>query len=223
MKKALVSAMVLGAFAAILVIPGAASATTLCKVKQSPCEAANQYPAETTIVAESSKAVMTGFSAPILSTQLHCESKLKLVSSVSAGVMSLAGQELQWSKCVGAETATTTVLPKFSVGGVAEGNGSLTFTQGLTASFTGVGAHKWPKCEMSIKASQQFSFNGGQVGSAAKVTATEVPTTITGFGCQESSPSLFGADGSTLKGEVTQPYVIKSVNGLTSGNVFLES
>lgn len=194
-----------GAIVAVAFVgASSASATVLCKENKSPCGSA--WPEETTIVAESSKAVLLG------SLSVTCTSKVTVLAEKNlAGEITGKITSLTWSNCSGCTKVTTTKLPTGSLKATGSGNGTL-----LTTSETVVLLENCPLgITCTAKATDaSLTFNGGAIGTANSV-ASEVPVTLSGgFGCGSSGKWDAGSSGSSA-------YIVKSVNGLTTGSIFV--
>ncbi len=182
---------------------GSASATTLCKVNTNPCPEASRYPTHTTFEALSTEAKLTG------SLTVTCTSHVKVLAEKNHGSgLPLLGiiSELKWTSCSGCSPVTTTLLPSGSLLGST-----------LTAGKTEVelkGCLGFAACK-AVANEAKLTFNGGAIGSTATAKANNVPVTLSGFGCGTSGTwNAGGGSGGT-------PYVVKAVNGETSGNVFV--
>ena len=182
---------------------GSASATTLCKVNTSPCPAGSSWGEKSTVVASSTEAKLTG------SLTVTCKSSTTVTSEKNDGVSApLLGKitALTWTSCSGCSPVTTTLLPSGSLLGST-----------LTAGKTEVelkGCLGFATCK-AVANEAKLTFNGGAIGSTASAKADNVPVTLSGFGCGTSGTwNAGGTHGGT-------PYVVTSVNGETSGNVFV--
>jgi hypothetical protein len=182
---------------------GSASATTLCKVNTSPCPEASRYPVHSTVLALSTEAKLTG------SLTVTCHSHVTVLSETNDGASkALLGKitALLWTSCSGCSPVTTTLLPSGSLLGST-----------LTAGKTEVelkGCLGFATCKAVVNEAK-LTFNGGAIGSTASAKADNVPVTLSGFGCGTSGTwNAGGTHGGT-------PYVVTSVNGETSGNVFV--
>jgi len=183
---------------------GSASATTLCKVNTSPCPEASRYPVHSTVLALSTEAVLSG------SLSVTCHSHVTVLSESNDGVGApLLGKitALTWTSCKGGcSSATTTLLPSGSLQGTT-----------LTAGKTEVelkGCLGFATCKATAT-EPKLTFNGGTIGGTASAKATNVPVTLSGFGC--GSAGTWNAGG----GSGGTPYVVTSVNGSSSGSVFV--
>lgn len=186
---------------------GTASATTLCKVAEKNCAAANQWGSEVTVVANSTSAVLTG------SLKVECASKIKMLTlELSGKPLKADVTELSWSGCKGGcSGAETTTLPTGSIEGSGTGTTGTIVAKGAVVKLTnclGIGA----TCTATA-AEAKLAFEGGKIGTA-NAKANNVPVTISGFGCGTTGTwNAGGGSGGT-------PYVVTSVNGLTSGSIF---
>ena len=190
-------AMVGAIVAVAFVGASSASATVLCKENKSPCGSA--WPEETTIVAESSKAVLSG------SLSVTCTSRVVVLAEKNDASEILGSiTELTWANCTGCTKVTTTQLPTVTLQPIGSGNGTLLTTSQTTVSLEGcpLGAH----CTAKVN-DASLAFSGGAIGTA-EATASGVPVTLSGFGCGTS-------------GKWDALYVVKSVNGLTTGSIFV--
>jgi len=213
---AAIAAMALVGFSA-----GTASATVLCKKLESPCAAANQWPENTTVVAESKKAVLLGTLA------VTCASKTTVVAEKN-DASEILGKitALSWSPCEGC-TEVTTAPAKLPISGI------LTLTtadKGLltTTSTTEVILKKCPlgiSCTATAT-SAKLVFDGGKIGSTAKALADKVPVALSGgFGCGtkgEWDACETNIDGCSASNTST-PYIVTSVNGNTTGEIWVEN
>jgi hypothetical protein len=195
--------MSLAAVAAVaimaLVGAGSASATTMCKKNESPCSSANQWPSGTKFTAVSSEALLTG------SLEVHCASTIELTTNATSG-SPLAGtvNALKWTSCGGGCTsATTTTLPSGSLEASSGGNGTMTAEGAVVELKPCLGFFT---C-VATASNASLAFTGGSGGSEAadaKATASNVPVSISGFGCGTSG--TWNAGG----GSGGSAYVVKT-------------
>jgi hypothetical protein len=194
------------AVAAMAFIGVSSASATLCKVKQSPCEAANQYPVPSTIVFETvgEKATLAG------SIPVKCTSKATLVDEKEEGGKLFGSvTALTWTACEGCKEALTqSPLPTFDDEATGEGNG-LAFILNTLVKLVGCTIFN-VTCEASA-ASADLKLTGGTIGTTgtAVANANEDPVVLKGAGCGE-------------KGTWTAKYHIVSVNGATTGSIFEE-
>lgn len=198
---AVVAAIAVMAFAGA----GTASATTLCKVKENPCAAANQYPTHTTILALSTKAVLSG------SLPVTCHSHVTILV-LEKGVLNVAGDItlLDWTSCKGCSPVTTTLLPSGTFMAVGSG-GTITTTSATKVELKNcLGLGITCKAEAS---NVSLKFNGGKVGSTANAKAENVPVSLSGGLCGTKGTWNAGGEGS-------EPYVVTEVNGSATGEIW---
>lgn len=193
-----------GAIVAVAFVgAGSASATVLCKENKSPCGSA--WPEESTIVAKSANAVLLG------TLKVECESSVTVLAERDlANEITGRITALTWSNCKGCTTVKTTKLPSGRLTASGSGNGTL-----LTTSETVVVLEGCPfgaKCTARAN-DASLTFNGGSIGKANAVAA-EVPVVLEGFACGGSGKWDAGSTGSS-------PYIVTSVNGLTTGSIFV--
>lgn len=197
---AMVAAVAAMAFAGA----GSASAAELCKNKEGTCA---PWPEHSTILAESSNAVLSG------SLAVECDSHVTVLTETNdAGRVLGKITLLDWTNCSGCEPVVTTLLPTGSIEPTSGGNGVL-----KTESETKVELKNclgFATCQASAGA-VSLAFDGGTLGSTAQTLATNVPVSLSGFGC--GSSGTWNADGKTAG---SQPYVVTSVNG-ESGGLFV--
>jgi hypothetical protein len=193
---------------------GSASANaTLCKVNANPCTAL--WPASatehSTIVATSEEAVLTG----TLSEKCKSETEILVEGSDATALLGKV-IKLVWTNCTGACSggAETKQLPA--------GTGSLTPTG------SGNGTLKLGETKVELKncfgvnclataTAPTLTFNGGAIGTA-NATADNIAVGLPGGLCGTSG--TWNAGG-THGGK---PYVVKSVNGVTTGTgIFTEA
>jgi hypothetical protein len=187
------------AIAAMAIIGAGTASATLCKKKESPCAAANKYPVPTTIKAHATGATLSG------TVTVTCDSDVTLVhEGESGGKLFGKVTSLTWSNCKGCNPVTTTLLPKFEDVATGGGNGLLTF---LTTKVELKACLGFATCQAEAKNSD-LPVTGGAIGTAA-ATATNVPVTLSGFGCGTS-------------GTWNAKYVITEVNGSKTGEIFQE-
>jgi hypothetical protein len=196
---------------------GTASANTLCKVNENPCSAANRYSEPTEITAESSNVGITGFNF----ASMECHSQVVLKFS---GQQPLAVQVsgLTWTNCnLAAGGGTTTSLPSGVLKTFGGGNGPLTLTSPTYVEFHNV----WPyglTCQLRLPLGATLSFNGGTIAGTAELSG-KIPTELSEV-CGKKG-TLY-ADGelipSPVESGLSEPYKIASVNGQTTGEVFVE-
>ena len=201
---ALVAAIAVTAF----VGAGSASAM-LCKVQESPCKAANEYPAHTTILALSTA---TFLKAPFGS--LLCDSHITLLhEGLSLGKLIGTITFLSWSSCKGCtpvETTSSGPIGKFLDEVTSLGNGRI-----LPENVTILMKNCALGAECTLKTTNGttvLSLTGGTIGAAGTATFTAKTTvSLSGFGC-----------GSTGEWETESPYHVTEVNGSTTGSIFIE-
>ena len=198
---ALVAAIAVTAF----VGAGSASAM-LCKVKESSCSAANQYPEHSTILALSTATKLKATFGSAL-----CDSHVTLLhEGLSGGKLIGKITFLTWSSCTGCKPVETTSSPigTFLDEVTSEGNGKI-LPENVTVLLKNcaLGAECTAK---STNGTTVLSLNGGKIGTTATATA-KTNVSLSGFGC-----------GSTGEWETEQPYVVTEVNGSTSGEIFIE-
>ena len=198
---ALVAAIAVTAF----VGAGSASAM-LCKVQQSPCEAANAYPEHTTILALSKDTKLKATFGSAL-----CDSHVTLLhEGLSGGKLIGKITFLAWIKCTGCTPVETTSSPigTFLDEVTSKGNGKI-FPENVTVLLKNcaLGAECTAK---TINGTTVLSLNGGAIGSTATATAATT-VSLSGFGC-----------GSTGEWKTEEPYVVTEVNGSTTGSIFIE-
>jgi hypothetical protein len=202
------------AIAAMAFLGAGTASATLCKAKESPCSAANQYPEHTTIVVLSKNAILkgNGFSG----TTVECHSEATLLHEVThtSGTWYLLGKvtSLVWSACKGCTSATTTTLPTFEDRATGSGNGEI-LLKNTTVKLSGcpLGASCVATAEDAT-----MPLTGGTINGTAKGTANNIKVKMSGFGC--GTEGTWNAGG----GSGGEPYIVKSVNGLTTGSVFIE-
>jgi hypothetical protein len=195
---------------AVMAIAGAGSASAvLCKVKQSPCQAANQYPVPSTVLV-SSPAVKLVANVTVL-----CKSHATLVHEGLDVNGKLKGKftKLEWSGCTGCTEVTTTSLGKFKDEAVGSGNGKL-FPEEVTVLLKGCpfGAECTAK---SITGTTFLSLTGGTINGTANGTAKTTVKVEGGSLC-----SLSGTG--TWETESGNPYLVLEVNGSKTGEIFQE-
>lgn len=194
-----------GAIVAVAFVgASSASATVLCKENKSPCGSA--WPEESTIVAESANAVLLG------SLAVECKSSVTVLAEKNdAGEVLGKITSLTWSNCKGCSNVKTTKTPSGILKPTGSGNGILLTTSETVVVLQGCTIFG---IECTAKANDaSLTFNGGPIGTANAVAA-EVPVTLSGGACGTSGKWDAGSTGSS-------PYIVKSVNGLTTGSIFV--
>lgn len=204
--KMLGLAMVVVGAAMAIVGAGTASAA-LCKVNQSPCAAANQYPVPTTVLISSPKIKLTAnitFSCAVHATLVHEGENAK---GELIGKFTL----LDWTNCSACTEFTTTSLGTFRGEGTGGGNGVL-YPEGQVVLLKNCpfGAECTFK---SIPGTTALSFDGGTINGTALVLANTTVKVEGGSLCSTSGTGTFTAE---------TPYTVVAVNGLTSGSIFQE-
>jgi hypothetical protein len=196
---------------------GGGSSTILCKVKESPCAAANQYPlpwgweikAESPAITFSGGGVVPQACEPSAITFRFNEEPGKISEPLNGKVTGMT-----WQGCHACPDVTMKTLPSFSLSGTGSGNGAFSTTSETEVERENCG-FSGKHCPMTIGAGTSLGFLGGTIGGTAKVSFA-VPVSVSG----ESTCIKFNswnANG-TLE---SQPYVIKSVNGITTGSIFV--
>lgn len=190
--------------AATFVGAGPASATTLCKVTTNPCPAGFSWGANAKVVAHSTEAVITGSSLGV-----SCESTVTFLAATNDGVgAALLGKitALAWTNCTGCSPVTTTLLPSASL------QGSTLTADKIELELKGCSG--FLVCKATAK-DAALTFSGGTIGSMAAFKASNVPVAVSGLACGTAATWNAGGGSGGL------PYVVTSVNGVTSGNVFV--
>ena len=197
---ALVAAIAVTAF----VGAGSASAM-LCKVKESPCKAANEYPTHTTILMLSKAIKIKATVENVL-----CDSHITLLhEGLSGGKLIGKITTLTWSNCTGCSPVETTSSPigTFKDEAVGSGNGKI-FPENVTVLLKN--CPFGTECTMkSTNGTTVLNLTGGTIGGTATATAN-TPVTFSGFGC------------GTAAFETEESYVVTEVNGSTTGSIFIE-
>lgn len=185
---------------ALMAFVGAGTASAvLCKVKESPCAAGNQYPTPTTLLGVSKEAVLSG------NLEVKCESHVTIVhEGVKGGKLFGKVTLLDWTNCKGCSPVTTTTLPTFEDEPTGGGNGLITFSTTLVEL---KGCLGFATCKAEATGAK-LTLTGGAVGTA-NAKATNVPVKLSGFGC-----------GTT--GTWNATYTLTEVNGSKAGSVFVE-
>lgn len=216
------SLIALAAVAATALIGiGSASASVkkvvLCKVNQTLCKAENLWAVDAkghlTIVALSSNAVLLASGLPV---ECHSEVTILAEKFTSAHITGKI-TALNWSNCKGCTSVATTVLPTGLLAHTSGGNGLLTTTSNTQVLLKGCTVFK-VNC-LAEAATADLTFLGGTLGSTAQTHAHEVPVTIKnhgGIGCP-SSGKWDAQDGLGT----SKSYIIKSINGITTGSVWI--
>ena len=196
------------AIAAMAFIGAGSASAVLCKVKQSPCEAANQYPVPTTILASSPAVKLTG------SITVLCPSHVTLIHEKTDTGGKLLGSTtlLDWgtasTPCTGCTKVTTTALGTFDDESTGSGNGII-----LPLNVT-VLLQECPfGLDCTAKATNGttvLGLTGGTINGTAAATA-KTSVTLSG--------GLCGTSGTW---ETEKPYIVLSVNGATTGSIFQE-
>jgi len=200
------------AVAAMAFLGAGTASATLCKINQSPCSAENQYPAHTTLITHSNKAILksNGFSG----TTVECKSTATLLhEKIEGGILKGKVTSLLWEECKGCTKATTTTLPTFDDKATGGGNGTITF---LNTVVVLEGCPLGAKCTASAKEATMSLTGGTFPNGTAKGTANNIKVEMSGFGCgTEGTWNAGGENGG-------EPYLVTKVNELTSGSIFLE-
>lgn len=207
LTKMLGLAMVAAIAAMAFVGAGTASAV-LCKVKESPCSATNQYPAHTTVVFSTEEALLTG------SLTVKCKSSATLLhEGIKSGKLFGKVTALTWTSCSGCSPVTTTTLPTFDDEPTGGGDGLATILgTAVTLEnciFPGI------TCKASAKEAD-LTLHGGTVNGTANATANNVPIALSGGLCGTTGTWNAGGAGGG------KPYVVLSVNGVKTGSIFME-
>jgi len=204
----LIKMLGLGAVAAIAAMAflGAGTASAhWCKLNQSPCGAANEYPVGTKIAVKSSDAKLSG----TISTD--CESLAELeLTSIGAELKGTV-TSLSFTNCTNGCVATVNKKGTFDDKATGGGNGTVLM---LGVEVTLSSCLGFAKC-VAKGEDVTLALFGGAVGTA-KGTALNQPISISGFGC--GSTGTWNAGG----GNGGQPYVLESINGVKSGSIFIE-
>jgi hypothetical protein len=193
------------AIAAMALIGVGTASATLCKANESPCAAGNTYTPPTTVTTLSKGVVLKAALGEAL-----CESEATLKHEKTEG-SKLKGTitGLTWSNCTGCTTVTTTTLGTFDDEATGGGNGTI-LPLGTVVLLKG--CPLGVECTASaISGTTILSLTGGAVGKANGVANTKV--SLSGFGC--------GSTGE-WKTEATTPYFLTAINGVASGNLFIE-
>lgn len=205
--KILGLAMVAAIAAMAFIGVGSASAV-LCKAKESPCAAANQYPTPTEVTTLSKGTKLTN----ALGFETLCESEAVLKhEGVKSGKLFGKFLKLVWTNCKGCTTVTTTTLGTFEDEPIGSGNGRL-FPKGTVVLLQNCpfGA----ECTASATSGTTvLNLNGGTINGTANATAN---TTVTLAG-----GGLCGSSGTWVT-ESGTPYIVTSVNGSKTGSIFIE-
>ncbi len=193
--------------------PSGPTSSHLCKVNESPCAAANQYPLGVAIKAEAQKVYFRG-----LFTNSYCTPSTVSFKATKEAGGSLSGEvtELSWGSCQDCAVQFTSKTPTTSLSATGGGSGALTTTSKteIERSSCGLGL----KCPMSMASGVSLKVIGGQLNNTAKVTAEKVPTSVSGAECEKYE--LFEANGVGTFGGT--PYVVTEVNGSKTGSIFIE-
>lgn len=190
---------------------GSASASVLksvfCKAHEELCKSGNLWGKDLTIVGKSSNARLLG------SLPVTCESSVTILSGAE-NEHDITGTvtSLTWTNCKGCTTVTTTTLP---------GALLLTTADPLNATIhvTGTAVVLLKGCPFGIECTATakgvtLEAKGGTIGGTASASAAEKTVGLSGGLCGSSGQW----DASTASGSA--PYVLTSVNGLTSGSIF---
>jgi hypothetical protein len=215
LTKMLVMAALAAVTATAFIGAGSASASVhkrvLCKVLQKLCTSANLWApvsGHVTIKALSTKARLLSGIIPVT---CHSETTV-LVEKFLLETIDGRISSLLWTNCSTCPTVTTTTLPTGELKGLTGDVSTL-----LTTSQTVVLLKGCPfGAECTAKASDvSLEFTGGTIGGTATAKANEVPTTVEGG-------ILCGSSGKWDAGSgESNPYVVTSVNGITSGSIFI--
>jgi hypothetical protein len=193
------------AIAAMAFIGAGTASATLCKVNQSPCVAANQYPTPSEVLVESKGVKLSG------SLTVSCESEGTLKHEATSG-KKLTGTftKLVWTNCTGCTKVTTTNLGTFDDEATGSGNGTLL---PLNVTVLLQGCPLGLDCTAtSTNGTTLLGLDGGTIGG----TAAGLASTTVGL-----SGGLCGSTGTWTTGATT-PYVVTAVNGSKTGSLFLE-
>jgi hypothetical protein len=189
----------IAAVAAMAIIGAGTASATLCKVNQSPCQAANQYPTHTTIRGFAKVAILTG------SLEVTCEGHVVILhEGVKGGKLFGKITLLEWLNCKGCSPVTTTALPTFEDEALGGGNGLATVF-GTKVELKGCLGFVTCKAEAE---KADLKLNGGTIGGTATAVAKEVPVKLSG--------GLCGTTGSW-----TATYTFTEVNGSKTGSIFI--
>jgi hypothetical protein len=179
-----------------------------CKADQTLCSSANLWGTDLTIKAHSSKAVLLG---PLPVT---CESDVTvLTGKETSSDIEGAVTSLTWSKCEGCSKVTTTTLPKLLIlPGANPLVGTLDIVSNAVVLLEGCTFFNL-HCTATVSGGS-LALAGGAIGSAATVSANEVPVALSGAGCGSAGKWDAGSTGSSA-------YVVNNVSGSSSGSIFL--
>jgi hypothetical protein len=200
------------AIAAMAVIGVGTASATLCKTNaESTCSEENTWGAPTTIVVHSAQAVLkSNFIG-----ETKCLSAATLVHEKTEGTKLIGTlTSLKWEGCEGCKKAVTTSLNgtgKTDDEATGGGNGKVTFLGKIVVELT--------ECPLGVKCvataeNASMSLDGGTINGTALGLATNVKVALAGTGC--GTEATWNANGTTGK-----PYTVKSVNGETSGSIFV--
>ena len=187
---------------------GSASASTLCKVNQNPCAEENQWPSHSIILFLSKHTTIV---SPVT---VSCHSHISTLEERTFFNLILVRFKLfDWELCEGCTSVTVPKLPDAQLAATSGGNGTITTTS--SAELELKGCPFGITCKATIT-NAKLAFIGGTIGNTATVKAEKVPVSMSGFGCGSSGTWNAGV-------ESTSPYVVTSVNGSTTGSIFVSA
>lgn len=191
------------AVAAMAFIGAGTASATLCKVNQTPCQAANQYPAHSTVLVSSKSVLLTASFATV-----HCESHATLLhEGIKGGELFGTISDLLFTNCETCTKVTTTTQGTFDDKATGGGNGTiLPLNTVVLLQNCPFGLDCTAK---AINGTTSLGLDGGTINGTAKGLANTTVAT-SGFGC-----------GSTGTWKTTQPYIVLSVNGSAVGSIFI--
>jgi hypothetical protein len=191
---------------------GSASAAVkkyvLCKALQTLCSSANLWGTDVKVLALSTEARLLSGVIPVV-----CHSHVTILTEAESST-SIKGKitELTWTNCKTCTTVTTTKLPTGELKSASGDKATL-----LTTSETVVSLKNCPfGASCTARANDvSLEFTGGTIGGTANAKANEAPVTIEGG-------ALCGSSGKWDAGSSeSKPYTVTSVNGLTTGSIFV--
>jgi hypothetical protein len=200
----------LAGFMSVMVLVGfsPASASTLCKVNESPCAAGNQWPSHSIILMLSTKVKLIG------NLLVSCHSHITtLEERTFFNLIQVRFKLFDWEVCEGCTSVTTPLLPDAQLAATGGGNGIISTTSSMELDMKGCSLGLACKAKVT---NAKLVFSGGAIGSTATVKAEKVPMSMSGFGCGSTGTWNAGSEG-------TNPYVVTSVNGSTTGSVFVSA
>lgn len=182
----------------------------LCKVLQELCKKENLWGTDVVVVAKSPLARLLSNIIPVT-----CESSTTLLTEAESST-SIKGKitALTWTNCKNCTNVTTTTLPKGELKSASGDKATL-----LTTSETVVSLKSCPfGASCTARANDvSLEFTGGTIGGTANTKANEVPVTIEGgFLCGSTGKWDAGSSESS-------PYTVTSVNGASSGSIFVST